>query len=166
MVIITVRHQALAPYEGVLPMATISHTAAFRAQADFAPEAKIKVGKSVWSEGVAGARLYELVLSKHPGTIGKAIALASELKERPFTAKAVQGHLKWLYTAGELEVDGTSYVVQAKPKPAKVEAPKAEPKPEAPKPEAQKPEPKFKPKVKAKVAASSKRSLVRTKRAA
>jgi hypothetical protein len=118
-------------------MAAISHTAAFRSQADFAPDSKIKVGKSVWSEGVAGARLYAEVLSKHPGTVGKAMALASELKP-PFTDKAVQGHLKWLYTAGELEVDGKSYDVTVKaPKPAKVEAPKPEAaKPEQPKVEA------------------------------
>jgi hypothetical protein len=128
-------------------MTTISHTAAFRAQSDFAPEAKIKVGNSVWSEGVDGARLYAEVLSKHPGTVGKAIALASELKERPFTAKAIQGHLKWLYTAGELEVDGVSYDVPVKaPKPAKAEAAKPEPKPEEAKPE---PKPEAKPEVKA-----------------
>ena len=52
-------------------MTTISHTAAFRAQSDFAPEAKIKVGHCVWSDGVAGARLYAEVLSKHPGTSAK-----------------------------------------------------------------------------------------------
>jgi hypothetical protein len=33
------------------------------------------------------------------------------------------GHLKWLYTAGELEIDGKSYVVKTKePKPAKAQA--------------------------------------------
>ena len=133
---------------------TVSHAAAFRSQADFAPEAKIKIGSSVWSEGVAGDRLYKLVLSKHPGTIGKAIALASELKKSPFTPKATMGHLRWLYTAGQLEVDGKSYVVQAKPK--------AEPKPEPVKPEA--PKAKTKNEAKAKVAASRKQSLVRTKK--
>ena len=107
-------------------MTTISHTAAFRAQSDFAPEAKIKVGKSVWSDGVAGARLYSEVLSKHPSTVGNAIALASELKP-PFTDKAVQGHLRWMYTAGQLEVDGKSYDVPVKaPKPAKAEPAKVE----------------------------------------
>jgi hypothetical protein len=128
---------------------SISHTAAFRAQADFPPEAKIKVGKSVWSDGVAGARLYAEVLSKHPGTVGKAIALASELKDRPFTDKAVQGHLRWMYTGGQLEVDGMSYDVPVKapkaPKPAKPEAPKAEPPKVEAKPEAKA---KFKPRKK------------------
>jgi hypothetical protein len=141
---------------------SISHTAAFRAQADFPLEAKIKVGNNIWSPGVAGARLYEQVLSKSPPTIQKALDMAAALKESPFTAKATMGHLRWLYSGGQLEVDGTSYDVPVKaPKPAKVEAPKAEAKPEQ-----QKPEPKFKAKVKAKVAASSKRSLVRTKWAA
>ena len=139
---------------------TISHTAAFRAQADFPAEAKIKVGASVWSDGVAGARLYTEVLSKHPGTVGKAIALASELKP-PFTDKAVMGHLRWMYTAGELEVDGKSYDVPVKaPKAAKVEAPKVEPKPEAAKPEAAKPEaakPEPKPEAKPEAKAARKR---------
>jgi hypothetical protein len=115
-------------------MATyISHSAAFRAQADFAPESKIKVGKSVWSAGVTGERLYTTVLSKNPGTVQKVIDKAVTL-DPPFTAKQVMGHLRWLFTAGELEVDGKSYVVQAKPaKVAKVakkptKADKAEPK--------------------------------------
>jgi hypothetical protein len=125
---------------------SVSHTAAFRAQSDFAPEAKIKVGKSVWSDGVAGARLYEQVLSKYPGTIQKVLDMAAELKP-PFTAKAVQGHLRWMFTGGQLEVDGTSFPVAPKvakaPKPAKAEAPKVEP----PKDEA-KPEPKAEAKAK------------------
>jgi hypothetical protein len=135
-----------------------SHIAAFRAQADFPVEAKIKVGASVWqSPETAGARLYELVLSKRPSTIQKVLDAAAELKP-PFTVKQVQGHLKWLYTAGNLEVDGTSYVVQAKaPKAAKVEAPKAE-KPKVKTKTEAKPEPR--------TAAASKRRLVRTKRAA
>jgi hypothetical protein len=128
---------------------SVSHIAAFRAQADFAPESKIKVGQSVWSDGVAGDRLYKLVLSKKPSTVQKALDLASELKELPFTVKQVQGHLKWMYTAGELEVDGKSYVVQAKPK-----ATKAEPKTKN----------KIEPKAEPRTAASIKRVLVRTKK--
>jgi hypothetical protein len=60
------------------------------------------------------------VLSKKPTTVQKAIALASELKESPFTAKQVQGHLRWLYATGQLEVDGKSYTPKVKePKAAK-----------------------------------------------
>jgi hypothetical protein len=126
----------------------ISHTAAFRAQADFPVDAKItRTGDNIWSDGVAGDRLYKLVLSKNPGTVQQVLDLASKL-DVPFSAKAVMGHLKWLYTAGELEVDGTSFPVQAKapkPKPeaVKVDPPKVELKPEA------KPEPKVEPKAKA-----------------
>jgi hypothetical protein len=144
-------------------MTYVSHSKAFAAQADLPVEAKIKVGKDIWTPGTHGARLYAEVLSKNPGTVQKAITMAAELKDAPFTPKAVQGHLRWIYTAGELAIDGTSYVVQAKPakpKAPKVEAPKVEPKPEA------KPAPKFTGKPKAKVAASSKRSLVRTKKPA
>jgi hypothetical protein len=47
-------------------MATISHYAAFKAQSDFAPEAKIKVGENIWNPETAGARLYAEVLSKKP----------------------------------------------------------------------------------------------------
>jgi hypothetical protein len=50
----------------------------------------------------------------------KAIEKAATL-DPPFTVKQVMGHLKWMYTAGELEVDGESYVVPAtakQPKPA------------------------------------------------
>jgi hypothetical protein len=111
-------------------MTTVSHTAVFRAQAEFPVEAKIKVGASVWpSPETAGSRLYEQVLSKKPTTVQKVIDLAAELKV-PFTAKQVQGHLRWLYTAGELEVDGKSYTPKTKepkaPKAKAVKPPKAE----------------------------------------
>jgi hypothetical protein len=134
--------------------AYISHAEAFRNQAEFSVEAKIKVGQDIWTEGTLGARLYELVLSKNPATVQKVIDKAATL-EPPFTAKQVMGHLRWIYTAGELEVDGKRYVVQAKPakepkaaKVAKVEKPKAKAKAET------------------KVAASRQRSLVRTKKLA
>ena len=130
----------------------ISHANAFKAQADFSVEAKIKVGQDIWTEGTLGARLYELVLSKNPATVQKAIDKAAAL-DPPFTAKQVQGHLRWIYTAGELEVDGKRYIVQAKPakepkaaKVAKVEKPKAKAKAET------------------KVAATRKRSFVRTQK--
>ena len=57
-------------------------------------------------------RLYAEVLSKNPATVAKAIALAVELKQ-PFTPSQVMSHLKWLFTGGELEVDGKSYPVAA-----------------------------------------------------
>lgn len=43
----------------------MTHIAAFRAQADFAPEAKIKAGKNIWTPETAGSRLYTQVLSKN-----------------------------------------------------------------------------------------------------
>jgi hypothetical protein len=93
----------------------------------------------------AGARLYSEVLSKNPATVQKAIDKAGGL-DPPFTAKQIMGHLKWMYTAGELEVDGKSYTPKTKePKPAK-----------ATKAKAVKPE--------TKVAATRKRSFVRTKK--
>jgi hypothetical protein len=134
--------------------AHISHSAAFRAQPDLAVEAKIKVGKSVWSAGVAGDRLYTLVLSKNPGSVQKAIDKAASL-DPPFTPKATMGHLKWLFTAGQLEVDGTSYQVPAKP--AK--------EPKAPKVKVAK-KVKAEPKAEPKVAALRKRNFVRTKKLA
>ena len=80
------------------------------------------------------------------------IDLASELKEQPFIAKQVMGHLKWLFTTGELEVDGKSYTPKTKePKAAK--APKAKPEAKAKKAEV-------------KAAATRKRSFVRTKKLA
>jgi hypothetical protein len=139
---------------------TLSHSAAFHKQAAFNHDSKIKVGKNVWREGQAGYRLYELVLSKQPATIAKAFILASELKQ-PFTPGQVMGHLRWLYSGGQLEVDGTSYVVQAKPKVEKVKVAKPEPKAKA--------EPVKTPaktSVKAKVPAPTPSKKERTKKAA
>jgi hypothetical protein len=92
-------------------MTTISHSAAFKAQSDFAPESKIKVGNDIWTPETAGARLYAEVLSKKPTTVQKAIDLAAAL-DPPFTSKQTQGHLRWLYTAGQLEVDGVSFTLR------------------------------------------------------
>jgi hypothetical protein len=103
----------------------LSHSAAFHKQAAFNHDSKIRVGRNVWREEQAGYRLYELVLSTQPATIAKDFILASELKQ-PFTPGQVMGHLKWIYTAGELEVDGKSYVVQAKPEPTKPKVEKPE----------------------------------------
>jgi hypothetical protein len=137
-------------------MANISHTAAFKAQSDFAPESKIKVGNDIWAPETAGARLFAEVLSKNPGTVQKVIDKAAEL-DPPFTSKQVQGHLRWLYTAGELEVDGVSYVVQAK-------APKAKPEPKAKEVKVGKYAARLKAKPKVKAEAAHQRRMVRTKR--
>jgi hypothetical protein len=146
------------PIRRKITMTTISHSKAFRDQPDLPAEAKIKVGQDIWTPGTHGSRLYAQVLSKNPATVAKVIALASELKDSPFTAKQTMGHLRWLFTSGELSVDGTSYVVQAKAsKPAKPEPAKAE-KPKA--------KVKIEPKAEPRTAASRKRSLVRTKKPA
>jgi hypothetical protein len=143
----------------------ITHIAAFRQQKDFAPEAKLVVhGDNQWKPNTSGFRFYEQVLAKKPATVQVCLDRAAKLDE-PFTAKQVQGHLRWLYTAGEMEVDGKSFPV----------APKiAKPKAEAAKPEAAKVEPKAEPpkvtkgkfKAKTKVAAASKRAHVKTKKVA
>ena len=78
------------------------------------------------------------MLSKNPTTVQKAIDLAGKL-DTPFTAKQVQGHLRWMFTAGELEVDGKSYAVEpkkadtsdSKTVKAEAEKPKTEKQPEA-----------------------------------
>jgi hypothetical protein len=136
-------------------MANVSHTSAFKLQKDFAPEAKLKVGNDIWTPETAGARLYAEVLSKNPGTVGKAIEKAATL-DPAFTAKQVQGHLRWIYTAGQLEVDGVSFTLPVK-------APKAAKAPTAKEPKvAKETKGKYKPKVKA--AALRQRGLVRTKK--
>ena len=115
-------------------MNTVSHADAFKAQAEFSGEAKIKVGADIWSAETAGSRLYAQVLSKKPSTVQKVIDLAAELKE-PFTAKQVMGHLRWRFTAGEFEVDGKSYTPRTKAKEPKAAKPQAK----ATKPEAKAP---------------------------
>ena len=146
-------------------MTFISHSKAFAAQEPFALESKLKVGADVWTSGTHGSRLYAEVLSKNPSTVGNAIKKAASLSP-PFTEKQVQGHIRWLFTAGELEVDGKSYTVQSKPKAAKVPAKvkvKVEAKVEA------KPEAKIEPKgekPKARAVAARKRAPVKTKKAA
>ena len=139
-------------------MANVSHTSAFKAQSDFAPEAKLKIGSDIWTAETAGSRFYAQVLAQKPSTIQKVLDLASKL-EQPITAKAAMAHLKWLYTDGQLEVDGVSYVVQAKtPKAAK-----------ATKEPAKEAKGKFKAKIKvpakaeAKAAATHQRRMVKTK---
>ena len=128
------------------------HEIAIRAQEDFALDAKLKIGNDIWTPETAGARFYEQVLSKKPTTVQKPIDLASELKEQPFIAKQVMGHLKWLFATGELEVDGKSYTPKTKePKAAK--APQAKPEAKAKKAEV-------------KAAAVRKRSFVKTKKLA
>lgn len=133
---------------------SVTHVQAARDTKDFAPEAKLKIGDNIWSEGCAGHRFYTEVLAQKPATVGKALDLAAKC-EPAFTVKQVQAHLKWMYTAngGALEVDGKSYTVPAKPT--------KEPKPKA-KAEA-KPEAKAK-KAEVKAAATHQRRMVRTKK--
>jgi hypothetical protein len=115
-------------------MSNLSHTAAFRAQAPFAPEASLVVtGGNTWRPGTPGHRFFAEVLSQNPATVQAAIDLASSLAE-PFSVKATQGHMRWLYTSagGLLEVDGQKFVAPEKPAKspkvkvvAKAEEPKA-----------------------------------------
>jgi len=69
------------------------------------------IGGNSWRPGTPGHRFYEQVLSQAPATVGDAIAMAAALTE-PFTAKQVQGHLRWIFTSagGFLEVDGERFV--------------------------------------------------------
>jgi hypothetical protein len=64
----------------------------------------------MWRPGTPGHRFYEDVLLQNPATVQEAIEKAGALKE-PFTAKAVQGHLRWMFTSagGFLEVNGQRY---------------------------------------------------------
>jgi hypothetical protein len=104
------------------------HMAAFRAQEAFALDAKlVLLGGNPWRDGSPGHRFYEQVLAKKPSTVGKAIELAAALAE-PFAAKAVQGHLRWMFTmAGAfLEIDGQRHPASlVEPKKAKAAEPKA-----------------------------------------
>jgi hypothetical protein len=102
-------------------MSNVTHIQAFRALEAFAPEAKIIVIGNPWRAGTPGYRFYEEVLAEGPATVGECIELAGKLEE-PFTEKAVQGHLRWLYTSagGLLEVDGVRFAAPEKP----VKAPK------------------------------------------
>jgi hypothetical protein len=79
-------------------MSNVTHIQAFRALEAFAPEAKLNVIGNPWRDGTPGFRFYTEVLAQDPATVGDAIAKAEALEE-PFTAKAVQGHLRWLYTS-------------------------------------------------------------------
>ena len=89
------------------------HIQAWRAQPAFALEAKLNViGGNLWRPGTEANRFYEQVLAKAPATVGECIEKAGALAE-PFTAKQVQGHLRWMFTANGafLEVDGERFVL-------------------------------------------------------
>ena len=111
-------------------MANVTHIQAFRAQPVFADEAKLNVIGHTWRDGTPGYRFYERGAGKDPGDGRRGDRKADALTE-PFTEKACQGHLRWLYTSagGLLEVDGQKFA-----------APTPEPKPVAPakKPKAKK----------------------------
>jgi hypothetical protein len=97
-------------------MANVTHIQAFRALEAFAPEAKISVIGNPWRDGTPGFRFYTEVLAQNPSTVQAAIDLASSLAE-PFSVKATQGHLRWLFTSagGLLEVDGVKFVAAHRP---------------------------------------------------
>jgi hypothetical protein len=102
-------------------MNNVTHIQAFRAQEVFPLEAKLNVIGHTWREGTPGYRFYQEVLAQNPATVGECIGKAGSLAE-PFSEKAVQGHLRWLYTSagGLLEVDGVKFatpIVAEKPKP-------------------------------------------------
>ncbi len=88
------------------------HIQAWRAQPAFAPEATLTViGGNLWRPGTPAHRFYEQVLGLGTvQTVQECIDKAGSLAE-PFTAKQVQGHLRWMYTANGafLEVDGQRY---------------------------------------------------------
>jgi hypothetical protein len=87
------------------------HTKAFRAQPAFAPEAKLNViGDNLWRPGTPGHRFYAEVLAQGPMTVQECIDKAAALVE-PFSAKQVQGPLRWMFTSagGFLEVDGQRF---------------------------------------------------------
>jgi hypothetical protein len=99
------------------------HHIAFMAQPAFAAEAKLNViGTNMWRPGTPGHRFYEEVLMQNPVTVQECIDKAGALAE-PFTAKQIQGHLRWMFTAAGafLEVDGQRF---ASP-PAPVQKPTA-----------------------------------------
>jgi hypothetical protein len=104
----------------------MTHIQSFRTQPAFAPESKLTaIGGNTWREGTPGFRFYTEVLMQGPATVGEAIEKAAALAE-PFSEKAVQGHLRWMFTsAGELlEVDGQKFAEPVKAEPVKVEKPK------------------------------------------
>ena len=88
------------------------HIKAWREQPAFALEAKLNIiGGNLWRPGTRAHEFYEQVLTQKPATVGDCIDKAEALAE-PFTAKQVQGHLRWLFTANGafLEVDGERFV--------------------------------------------------------
>jgi hypothetical protein len=106
-------------------MTNVTHTQAFRAQAAFAPEAKLTILGNLWRPGTPGGRFFEQVLSQNPTTVGECIEKAAALAE-PLTATAVQGHLRWAFTANGafLEIDGQRFAAPPAVENAKVEKPK------------------------------------------
>ena len=71
-------------------MANVSHTSAFKAQTDFAPEAKMKVGNDIWSAETAGSRFYAEVLSQNPA-LSKKSSISPQTGPAVY-CKQVQGH--------------------------------------------------------------------------
>jgi len=78
---------------------------------DFLPTARLRLLKNVWREGVPGDHFYKRVLV-FSATVGDVLRLAKQ-EEIPqaTTPRAVQGHLKWAFTHGGIEIDGKTRVV-------------------------------------------------------
>jgi len=78
---------------------------------EFPPDAKLRLLKNVWKEGVAGDKLYKRILIRS-ATVGDALRLAKQEKiPEATTPTAVQKHLKWAFTHGGIEIDGKTWVV-------------------------------------------------------
>jgi hypothetical protein len=116
------------------------HIAAFRAQSAFPLESRLAVtGGNLWRPGTPGHRFYEEVLAQNPATVQEAIDKAAALAE-PINAKAVQAHLRWMFTSagGFLEVDGQRFAAPVPTeKPVKVNAEKPTKAPKAKKSKSQ-----------------------------
>jgi hypothetical protein len=73
---------------------------------EFPPAAPLRLLKNVWREGVAGDQLYKRVLI-FSATVGDALERAAvERIPKATTPHAVQGHLKWAFRHGGIEIDG------------------------------------------------------------
>jgi hypothetical protein len=97
------------------PLSGLGHWASVLSHPDFPESATLRRLNEVnpWQLGCPGYRLYEQVLRQNPPTVGETLRLAKEARiDKASTPKAVQGHLKWLFTWREdpafpfLEIDG------------------------------------------------------------
>jgi hypothetical protein len=81
--------------------------------ADFLPDATLRLVENVWwrSETSPGAKFCKQVLI-FSATVADALRLANEAKiPKATTPKAVQGHLKWAFRHGGIEIDGKTWAM-------------------------------------------------------